>query len=84
MELLSKGRCGVIEEVEEPYELFGCFIGEVFEGEWSGGAMDEGEEEEPGEESSVFFGDELLGAVGGGVVSSGGGGSGGRRRSRSG
>ena len=84
LELLSKCRCGVIEEVKEPYELFGCFIGEIFEGEWCGGAMDEGEEEEPGEELSVFFGDdELLGVGGSGVaVSSGGGSRGGRTRRR--
>ncbi len=87
VELLSKGRCGVIEEMKEPYELFGCFIGEVFEGEWSGGTMDEGEEEEPGEELSVFFGDdELLGDGGSGVAvrsdSSCGGRTRRRRRSR--
>ena len=85
LEVLPKGRCSVIEEVKEPYELFGCFIGEIFEGEWCGGAMDEGEEEEPGEELSVFFGDgELLGDVGGVAVSSCGGGSGGRCRRKSG
>ncbi len=78
MDLLSKGRCGVIEEVKEPYELVGCFIGEVFEGEWGGGAMDDGEEEEPDEELSVFFGNDLLGD--GSVAVSGG--SRGRTRRR--
>ncbi len=81
LELLPKDRCGVIEEVKELYELFGHFIGEVFEGEWGGGAMDEGEEEEPDEELSVFFGDdELLGDGSGGAVS--GGSRGGRTRRR--
>ena len=79
VELLSKDWCGVIEEVKEPYELFGRFIGEVFEGERRSGAMDEGEEEEPGEELSIFFGDdELLGD--GGVAGGGGSCGGGRRR----
>ncbi len=84
VELLSKGWCGVIEEVKEPYELFGCFIDEIFEGERSGGTMDEGEEEESGEELSVFFGDDELLDIGGSsgvaVVSSGGGSRGGRTR----
>ena len=81
LELLPKDWCGVIEEVKEPYELFGCFIGEIFEGERSGGAMDEGEEEESGEELSVFFGDDELLDIGGGVaVSRGGGSRGGRTR----
>ncbi len=88
LELLSKDWCGVIEEVKEPYELVWCFIGEIFEGEWCGGAMDEGEKEEPGEELSIFFGDdELLGADSSGGVAvrvSGSGGSGGRCRRRSG
>ena len=74
----------MIEVMKEPYELFGRFIGEIFEGERRSGTMDEGEEEEPGEELSVFFGDdELLGDGGGRVavrVSGSGGGSGSKER----
>ncbi len=73
----------MIEVMKEPYELFGRFIGEIFEGERHSGTMDEGEEEESGEELSVFFGDDELLGDGGGRVGGSGGGSGGRCRRRS-